>query len=143
MLPDLTVEDAHAIGRYLDDLVRECQLIEVGVGEGVATTVRVRNLADGVLAMARVRELQLQVVDAAERGADELDLVLAVTDAAADRVAKLRELLDDVAELQRQGMLLLEPLPPTRDRLLRWCFEQISRQVTIGATPAPFDPEPG
>ncbi len=142
VLLDVGVDVLRAVTRYLDDLVRECQLIEVGAGQGLATTEPVHHLADGLLAVDRVHELQPQVVEAVDRGHDHLDLVLAVTERAPERMAKLGVLLDEAAELQRRGCLLLAPLPSELDRRLRWALDQITAQVADHAEPRPFESAP-
>jgi hypothetical protein len=125
--------------RHLDDLVRECQLIEVGAAQGLDTSASVANLAEGVLAVTRVREGVLpQVVDAAARGEDRVDIELQVTERAAERVAKLRQLFQDAAELQRRGLLLLDPLDEDIEAQAQWAMQEIVDQVEHGAEPTEY-----
>jgi hypothetical protein len=140
VLLNVRVDVLERIGRHLDDLVRECQLIEVGASQGMTTAPRVSNLAYGVLAVARVQEFAPQVVEAVERGADRLDLVMLVSAQAPDRVAKLRDLLYEAHRLQQQGMLLLPRLEPEMEDRLHWALDQVVVQVGEGAPPAAFDP---
>lgn len=140
VLLSVTPDNFLAAERYLDDVVRECQLIAVGEQAGLDVPRHLERLADEMLQVMAVRdELHAQVVTAAERGEAAIDVIVTVKPEGPARVRRLLALLEDFEEAARAGRLLAVPSDPEISSRLRWALNQVADQVANGVKPQPYE----
>ena len=94
---------------YISDVLRELQLIQLGLDQGIAVPNRLRQLALDLLPMLTwARDLVAHAVIDAEDGS-VADLRIQLPADAADSVVRLMGLVAELQFFARQGSLFVEP----------------------------------
>ena len=94
---------------YISDVLRELQLIQLGLDQGIAVPNRLRQLALDLLPMLTwARDLVAHAVIEAQDGA-VADLRIQLPADAGDSVVRLMGLIAELQFFARQGSLFVEP----------------------------------
>jgi hypothetical protein len=128
--------------RHLDDLVHELHVVAVGRDSGLEIDPRLAEAIDAILEeFAGPREAVFVAArDAFLSGQREIDIDLTLPVAAVEKVRQALELLEEVEDLSRRGVLLTLPAPPDLWALRRWVEREVKRQAA-GQDPQPFRPD--
>jgi hypothetical protein len=113
---------------YISDVLRELQLIELGLDQGIVVPNRLRQLALDLLPMLRwARDLVAHAVIGAEDG-PVADLQIQLRADAADSVVRLMGLVAELQFFARQGSLFVEPSEEVLG-LLEWFVSESIGQL--------------
>lgn len=123
---------------YLDDALRECQLVLVAQGQGVATDADLGEVAHALVPDIEEIADAFRASEATTNDDGTLRLVGSLLVAQSATVADLQVQLVQLGRLGRRGDLLLES-DPLVAALLTWVWEEIADQLH-GRPPLPYRP---
>ena len=121
---------------YLDDVLRECQLVLVSQGQGRAVGVELADIASGLVPDIEEIGDAFRAAEATTNDDGTLHLQGALTATQASLIGSLQLRLVQVRQLGRRGALLLESDPQVI-QLMVWIWEEISDQLH-GRAPRPY-----
>ncbi|HWJ98712.1 MAG TPA: hypothetical protein VNQ33_11175 [Acidimicrobiales bacterium] len=124
-----------AVG-YLDDALRECQLVLVAEGQGHETDAELSRVARSLVPDLEEVGDAFRAAGSQVRDDGTLRLAGALTVDQAALVADIQVLLVHLRILGRRGDLLLESDPEIA-QLLTWVWEEVSDQLA-GRPPRPY-----
>lgn len=134
-VPRSTLRDADI---YISDVLRELQLIEVGLDQGIIVPNRLRQLALDLLPMLTwARDLVDRATVDGEDEATIADFTIEVPAGASDDVVRLIGLVAELQFFARQGSLFAEPGDEVL-ALLEWFASESIGQLG-GEAPQPYD----
>lgn len=128
---------------HFDELLRELQLLDVGMQAGTTHRDLPKRLADLVTEVtsrykSRVDQLDALRDAALERGESSIDLVYDVPVSAKADVERIGALLEECDQFCRNGEHLLTlATPPDLTEFRRWNLSEVTRQID-GAEPVPW-----
>jgi len=124
---------------YFDDMVREMQLIAVGVGDKGAAG-RLADLAVYVQHdIAGHRNLiHAEALGAAAEGRTHVDVTLQLLPASVPDAHRLVEVAEALDAQSRSGLLLTAPASPEVIGVLRWIVSEVTDQIEAGRHPTPY-----
>lgn len=128
---------------YFDDMVREMQLIAVGVDDGNAAG-RLADLAVYVqhdIAGNR-NTLHAQALAAEATGATHVDLTLDLLPVSVTDARRLIGVVTALDAQSRSGQMLTAPASPLVLNVLEWLVEEVERQLGAGLPPRPYASPP-
>jgi hypothetical protein len=121
---------------YLDDVLRECQLVLVAQGQGRAVATDVADIASGLVPDLEEIGDAFRAADATENADGTLHLRGSLTAEQAQLIASLQLRLVQIRQLGRRGALLLESDPQVVS-LMVWVWEEVADQLA-GRPPRPY-----
>ena len=121
---------------YLDDVLRECQLVLVAEAQGQPTDPALSEVAKGLVPVIEEIGDAFEAADVRSDGAGSLRLTGSLTVGQAATIADLQVQLVHLRTLGRRGDLLLDSDPEIA-ALLTWIWEEISDQLH-GRAPRPY-----
>ncbi|HWJ60516.1 MAG TPA: hypothetical protein VNS19_00985 [Acidimicrobiales bacterium] len=124
-----------AVG-YLDDALRECQLVLVAESQGHATDPDLSHVARALVPAIEEVGDAFRAADSRSNPDGTLRLSGSLTVGQAAIVADIQVQLVHLRILGRRGDLLLESDPETA-QLLTWVWEEVSDQIA-GRPPRPY-----
>jgi len=140
-LLDVPVRDFVQLQVYFDDMVREMQLIAVGVGDRGAAA-RLADLAVYVqhdIAGHR-NVLHAEVLAAQDRGLVTVDLSIDLLPSSVPDAERLVEVAEALDAQSRSGLLLTAPASPVVLDVLRWIVDEVDGQLIDQRAPRPYAP---
>lgn len=121
---------------YLDDVLRECQLVLVSQSQGRAVGTELADIASGLVPDIEEIGDAFRAAEATTNDDGTLHLVGALTANQASLIASLQLRLVQVRHLGRRGALLLDSDPQVV-QLAEWIWEELSDQLH-GRPPRPY-----
>jgi len=138
VLDGLPEEPFRAAVGYLDDALRECQLVLVARSQGHRTDAELGSVASRLVPDIEEIADAFRAAEATSDGAGSLRLVGTLMVGQDATIADLQVQLVHLRTLGRRGDLLLESDPETA-ALLTWIAEETSDQLH-GRAPRPYRP---
>jgi serine phosphatase RsbU (regulator of sigma subunit)/transcriptional regulator with GAF, ATPase, and Fis domain/anti-sigma regulatory factor (Ser/Thr protein kinase) len=136
---------AVATDAHLDDVVRELQLVRSSPGSAPAPVALLEALDEATALLAPSRwTARAAVAEAARAGQRLADVTMSVGEDGVPAFWRLTAVLEQLAQLSRDGELLTPPPTEELSAYRRWLAAEVERQVG-GAppTPCPFPVVPG
>jgi len=134
-LPPVTFEAAIT---YLRDVLRECQLVLVAVGQGRRTDPVLESLAAGLVPDIEEMADAFRAAQVASNPDGSVRLVGSLQLHQAGTIAHLQMQMVQLRLLGRRGGLLVES-DPQISQLLAWMWEELADQLH-GRAPRPYRP---
>jgi type II secretory pathway component HofQ len=130
--------------RLLDDLVHELQMIRAGEMTGLDVDPALSDSLNSILAtFAGPRDVAFTTAKEALLAQKKtFDLEMELERAALPALRRVLQLLEEVEDLARRGVLLTMPAPAEIWELRRWVVQEVERQAA-GADPTPFPSSDG
>lgn len=128
--------------RLIDDLVHELQMIRAGAMTGLEVDPALSESLNSILAAyAGPRDAAFtKAKEALLAEKPTFDFEMDIEPSSVSAFHRVLNLLEEVEDLSRRGVLLTMPAPPEFWELRRWLVQEIERQVA-GGEPAPFPSE--
>ncbi|MCU1371750.1 MAG: hypothetical protein JWO77_2944 [Ilumatobacteraceae bacterium] len=121
---------------YLDDVLRECQLVLVSQSQGRAVSTELADIASGLVPDIEEIGDAFRAAEITERDDGTLHLSGALTANQASLLAGMQVRLVQVRQLGRRGALLLDSDPQVI-QLMEWVWEELADQLR-GRRPRPY-----